>query len=553
LTRPAGAALAVAPLAALFVARTAAAPESPSLKPVFVDATAAAGIRWTIGRIASRGWNLVETMGGGGGFVDYDRDGLLDIYLVSYTLEPQADGRVPRDALYHNNGDGTFTDVTARAGLGGPMRGMGLAVGDYDNDGWPDLYVSGYRSHHLYHNNRDGTFTDVTAAALPAETGWGTSAAFFDYDGDGDLDLFVCHYLDFDPEGALPCQMIGDRPFCSINRFRGSRSVLYRNDGGRFTEVGAAVGVARADGKGLGVVAADLDGDGRIDLFQANDTVPNFLYRNRGDGTFSEVALGADVAFDPAGRARGAMGVDVGDYDRDGRLDLFVTNFTHQGDSLFHNSGDGVFRDMAREMGLAEASLPMSGFGARFLDEDDDGLVDLVVANGHPFEPVATVWPGITHAEPALQFENTGRGFRRAAAERAQGLARPMVGRGLAVGDVDNDGDPDILLLGVGEPPRLLRNDGGNRNHWLGVRLEGTRGNRDGVGALVRVTAEGKERVQVRAGGTSYASASDPRLLFGLGSAAEAQRLEVRWPGGEVSVLTGLPANRYVTVREDRE
>lgn len=376
-------------LAALVTAAVAGG--APPQKPLFVEVTERAGIRWAIDRVAAGGWNLVETMGGGGGFVDFDRDGRLDVYLVSYTLERQADGSVPRDALYRNNGNGTFTDVTARAGLGGPMRGMGLAAGDYDNDGWPDLYVSGFRAHRLYRNNRNGTFTDVTAdAGLPPSL-WGTSAAFFDADDDGDLDLFVCHYLDVDPDAALPCQMIGDRPFCSIDRFRGSPSVLYRNDSGRFTEVGAIAGVSRPDGKGLGVAAADLDGDGRIDLFQANDTSPNFLYRNRGNGTFAEVGLVAEVAFDPAGRARGAMGVDVADENQDGRLDLFVTNFTHQGHSLFRDTGDGTYRDAAREAGLYEPSLPMSGFGARFLDEDNDGLVDLAVAHGHPFEPVARV------------------------------------------------------------------------------------------------------------------------------------------------------------------
>jgi hypothetical protein len=551
LNRRAAAILAGSSLAALFTAAAVADRDGRPEKPTFVDVTAAAGVRWAIARVASGGWNLVETMGGGGGFVDFDGDGLLDVYLVSYTLEPQADGHVPGDALYRNNGDGTFTDVTSRAGLGGSMRGMGLAAGDYDNDGWPDLYVSGFRSQRLYRNNRDGTFADVTTVVgLPSESGWGTSAAFLDHDGDGDLDLFVCRYLDVDPQRALPCQMIGDRPFCSIDRFRGSASALYRNDRGRFTEIGAAAGVARPDGKGLGVVAADLDGDGRIDLFQANDTSPNFLYRNRGDGTFSEVGLQAEVAFDPSGRARGAMGVDVEDYDRDGRLDLFVANFTHQGYSLFHNAGDGTLPDRARQMGLVEASLPMSGFGARFLDEDNDGWVDLVVANGHPFEPVAKVWPGIRYAEPALLFENTSQRFREAVGQRGEALARPMAGRGLATGDIDNDGDPDILLLGIGEPPRLLRNEGGNRNHWLGVRLEGTRSNRDGVGAVVRVTVGGTQRIKVRAGGTSYASVSDPRLLFGLGQAARVDRLEVRWPSGLVTVLGAVAVDRYLTVRE---
>jgi hypothetical protein len=344
--------------------------------------------------------------------------------------------------------------------------------------------------------------------------------------------------------------MIRDRPFCSIDRFRGSKSALYRNDGGRFTDVAAKAGVARADGKGLGVVAADLDGDGRVDLFQANDTSPNFLFRNRGDGSFTEAGLSAEVAFDPAGRARGAMGVDAGDYDGDGRLDVFVTNFTHQGHSLFRNQGGLVFRDAARESGIAEPSLPMSGFGARFLDEDNDGWLDLAVANGHPFEPVGTVWPGITYTEPGFLFENTGRGFREAARDRAPALARPMAARGLASGDIDNDGDPDLLLMGVGEPPRLLRNDGGDRQHWLGVVLEGAHSNRDGVGAEVRVSAGGREQVRARAGGTSYASASDPRLLFGLGAAARVERLEVRWPRGGTTVMTELSADRYVAVRE---
>lgn len=474
----------------------------------------------------------------------------MDVYLVSYTLEPQPDGRVPTDGLYRNNGDGTFTDVTRRAGIGGPMRGMGLAVGDYDNDGWPDLYISGYRNHRLYHNRKDGTFEDVTeSSGLPASR-WGTSAAFFDYDADADLDLFVCHYLDVDPRGPLPCQMIGDRPFCSIDRFRGSPSALYRNDGGRFTDVSRPAGVDRPDGKGLGVVAADLDADGRIDIFQANDTSPNFLYRNRGDGTFAETGIAAEVAFDATGRALGAMGVDVDDWDQDGFLDVFVANFTHQSNSFFRNRGDGTFEDKARALGLAEVSLPMSGFGARFLDEDADGLVDLAVANGHPFEPVGTVWPGIRYAEPAFLFENAAGSFREAAAERGPELARPTAGRGLATADFDNDGDVDLLLLGVGERPRLLRNDGGNRNHWIGVRLIGTRSNRDAIGARVTVTSGGRSRWKTLTGGTSYCSASDPRLLFGLASAERVDRLEVRWPSGRVDVLTDLKADRYLTTRE---
>jgi enediyne biosynthesis protein E4 len=526
-----------------------------SPKPVYVDVTQSAGLAWVIDRFADGAMNLVETMGGGGGFVDYDQDGRMDVYFVSYTLTPQADGRVPTDGLFRNNGDGSFTDVTARAGLARPMRGMGLAVGDYDNDGWPDLYVSGFREQRLYRNGRDGTFADVTApAGLADRSGslrWGTSAAFFDPDGDGDLDLFVGQYLQVDPDKALPCQMVSGRPFCDISRFRGSPSVLYRNEGdGRFRDVSAAAGIGRIEGKALGALAADLDRDGRSDLFVANDTSPNFLFKNRGDGTFTEAGLEADVAFDQAGRARGAMGVDAHDHDGDGRLDLFVTNFTHQGSSFFVAEEGGRYRDAAREAGLSEASLAMSGFGVRFLDEDNDGLADLVVVNGHPFEPVAAVWPGITYAEPVFLYENTGRGFREAARERGTDLARPMVGRGLATGDFDDDGDPDLLLLGVGERPRLLRNDGGNRRRWLGVRLIGARSNRDGVGARVTVTVGGRSATKVRAGGTSYASNSDPRLLFGLGDDMAPARVEVSWPSGHVDVVNAVEGSRYITVRE---
>jgi hypothetical protein len=429
---------------------------------------------------------------------------------------------------------------------------MGLAVGDYDNDGRPDLYVSGYGAHHLWHNNGDGTFTNVTArAGLDPPLRWGTSAAFFDYDGDGRLDLYVASYLTFDPEGTFPCDMIEDRPFCSIDRFRGSSGVLYHNNGdGTFTDVTAKAGMSRPGAKGLGVVAADFDNDGRIDLFQANDTAPNDLFHNRGDGTFVDVALEAEVAFDASGRALGAMGVDVDDHNGDGFLDLFVTNFSNQANQLFRSNRDGTFRDVAGSLGLAAVSLPMSGFGVRFLDYDDDGLVDLVVANGHPFAPVARVWPGVTYAEPVFLFENQGSAYREVAADRGSALARPYLGRGLATGDYDNDGDPDLLLLCAGEAPRLLRNDGGNRRHWLGLALQGTRSNRDAVGARVTLTAGGRARTKVRTVGTSYLSASDPRLLFGLGSETRVERLEVRWPTGRVERYPEPAVDRYLTLKE---
>jgi enediyne biosynthesis protein E4 len=511
----------------------------------FVDVTASAGLRWDGGPLAPRGFNLVETMGGGGGLVDVDNDGLLDVYLVAYSLSGH-------DVLYRNNGDGTFADVTARAGLRPGMRGMGLAAADYDGDGWTDLYVSGYRASRLYHNEGGGRFREVSGRAGVANARWGTSAAFFDYDGDADLDLFVCHYLDFDPAGPIPCQMIDERPFCSIDKFRGSPSALFRNDGdGTFTDVSVAAGVANPAGKGLGVVAADFDDDGRADLFQANDTAPNFLYRNRGDGTFEDVGLRAEVAYDATGRALGAMGVDAEDVDGDGRLDVFVTNFTNQANSLFRNQGGAVFREAAAGLGLAAPSVSLSGFGARFLDYDNDGAVDLLVANGHPFEPVARVWPGITWAEPLQLFRRTAEGFREVAADHGAALRRHLPARGLATGDVDNDGDTDALVMCAGAPPRLLRNDGGSRQGWLGVRLVGRPPNRDAVGARVAVTASGRRREKHVLGGTSYCSASDPRLLFGLGAAARVERLEVRWPDGVRLALDDVGMNQYLTVRQD--
>jgi len=521
--------------------------------PVFVDATEAAGLRWGIRKLALRGFNLVETMGGGGGFVDYDGDGWLDVYLVSYSTEPQENGKAVGDALYRNDGDGTFTDVTARAGIRGHRRGQGLAVGDYDDDGWPDLYVTAYGSNVLYRNQGDGTFSDVTARAGVGNSLWGCSATFLDYDRDGRLDLFVSNYLDFEPEaeGTYPCRMIDEHPFCTIAKFRGQPSALYHNEGdGTFRDASGPSGIGVLEGKGMGVVAADLDDDGWIDVFQTNDSVPNFLFRNLGDGRFRDVALEAEVAFDPSGRTTGAMATDAEDVDGDGRLDLLVTNFNNQGTFLHTNVGGMRFVDRGNTMGLAMPTFTVSSFGARFLDYDNDGRIDLFVAAGHPFAPVAKIWPQVRHAEPPFLFENDGERFRDVAPERGAVLRERFVGRGVAVGDYDNDGDPDVLLLCVGEPPRLLRNDGGNRGRWIGVRLVGTRSGRDAVGANVTVTAGGRSRMRSRVGGASYLTASDPRLLFGLGEAEVVEALEVRWPSGHVDRLSGLQAGRYVTVTE---
>lgn len=517
----------------------------------FVDITAKAGIKWNLKALAPGAKYLIETMGGGGGFVDYNGDGLLDIYLVCYSQTPQPIGASKlQDILYRNNGDGTFTDVTASAGIANSMVGMGLTVGDYDNDGSPDLYITGYGASKLYRNNGKGTFTDVTDQAGVDNRHWGTSAAFLDYDNDGYLDLFVCNYLTYDEEN-LPCTFYDGKPYCSIKNFKGSASRLFHNNGdGTFADVSEKSRIANSIGKGLGVITLDYDNDGRPDIFQANDASANFLFRNKGDGTFSEVALGAGVAFDPNGAARGGMGVDAEDLDGDGYLEIFVANFSGETNALFHNDTDGLFTEVTNKLGLGTISIPLSGFGSRFFDYNNDGLIDLFVHNGHPFEPISRLFPETTYKERPFLFENTGKGFRDVAAEHGPALKKLYAGRGLAVGDIDNDGDSDLLLMNVGEPPVLLRNDGGNTNHWLGINLAGTKSNRDGVGAKVNVTVGGRVRSKQRLGGTSYCSASDQRLLFGLGTASKIDAIEVRWPSGQVTTVKNAFANQYLTIKE---
>jgi hypothetical protein len=491
-------------------------PDEPRI--LFTDVTEAAGLTWGIGRIAVQGGNLVETMGGGG-----------------------------------NNHDGTFTDVTAKAGLAGVRRGMGLAVADYDGDGRPDIYVSGYNTSTLYHNEGGGRLRDVTDRAGVRGRLWGCSATFLDYDRDGRPDLFVSNYLEFDPDkpGRYPCRMYDDYPFCTIARFTGQPSVLFRNKGdGTFEDASAAAGIAGLVGKGMAVVAADLDDDGWIDVFQTNDSSPNFLFKNTGDGRFREVALEAEVAFDPSGRVTGAMATDAEDVDGDGRLDLVVTNFNHYGTFLHANAGGMRFTDRGSVLGLSMPTFNTSVFGARFLDVDNDGFVDLFMASGHPFAPVSKVWPGVHFSDPPFLFMSDGARFREVGAEAGEALRRPHAGRGVAVGDFDNDGDPDVLMLCMGEPPRLLRNDTPRRSHWVGLQLAGTRSGPDAIGARVGLTAAGRARTRARVGGASYLTVSDPRLLFGLGQATRVDAVEVRWPSGLVEAFPVPPIDRYTTLRE---
>jgi enediyne biosynthesis protein E4 len=537
-----------------FASMTTSQTSKTENRPVeFVDITGRAGIKWGIKQLAPGVKYLIETMGGGGGFIDYNNDGLLDIYLVCYSQTPQSDPAAKlKDALYRNNGDGTFTDVTEAAGISNSMLGMGLAVGDFNNDGFADIYITGYGASKLYRNNGNGTFIDITAQAGVNNKAWGASAVWFDYDNDGYLDLFVCNYLSFDPEGKVPCDFFDGRPYCYLSKFKGSPSVLYHNNrDGTFTDVSVKAGIAAHAGKGLGAIAFDYNNDGRMDIFEANDSAPNFLFRNEGNGTFTEVALDAGCALDPNGEQRGGMGVDAEDLDGDGYQDIFVTNFSQQTNAFWHNNGDGTFDETTYPLGLGKVSFNQSGFGTRFFDYNNDGLVDLFVLNGHPFEPIQKVFPETTYAEQPFLFENTGKSFREVAAEHGPALKKFYLGRGLAIGDIDNDGDTDLLLLNAGDAPVLLRNDGGNKNHWLGVKLVGTKSNRDGTGAKVTVLISGKRRTKQLLGGTSYCSASDLRLLFGLGDSQKVDGIEVRWPSGVVTTTHDVAIDRYLTLREE--
>jgi len=522
----------------------------------FRDATSAAGIHFVHDNAASSEKYLIETMGAGAAWLDYDNDGWLDLYLVnSAGTKAYTPAQRLRGALYRNNGDGTFTDVTQRAGVeAAGLFGMGVAVGDYDNDGFPDLYIAGYGRSILYHNNRDGTFTDVTAKAQVANTGkWGSSAAWFDYDRDGRLDLIVANYVDFTPENNRVCVENGHRSYCHPNKYRGQTPALYHNNGdGTFTDVSAASGIGAKAGNGLGVVCFDFNGDGWADVFIANDSMENFLFVNRHNGTFAEIAVEAGVAFGEDGKPEAGMGVDVGDYDHDGRPDLFVTHLDLEWNRLYRNRGDGTFDDATFTSKIGSSNYHLSGFGTGFIDYDNDGWPDIFIANGHVLDNVQLFHAGTAWAEPKTMYRNRGGWFEVVTNQLGSDLVVPRAGRGAAFADFDNDGDIDILVTNNGQAPQLLRNDGGNRNHWLGLRLVGTRSNRDGIGAKVTVKAGGSTQVQEMKAGSSYQSAHDPRLHFGFGRAAKVDSLRIEWPSGTQETFTDVPADRFVRVEEGK-
>ena len=525
----------------------------------YVDVAGSAGISFQHDNAASPEKYLIETMGSGCGWIDYDQNGLLDLYLVNgASRRPNTSKHALRSALYRNNGDGTFTDVTIRAGVDAEgLFGMGAAVGDYDNDGCPDLFVLGYGRCILFHNNGNGTFTDVTdRAGVGNLRKWGSSAAWFDYDNDGLLDLVIANYVDWSPEENFWCGDKGPglRSYCHPDVYRGQPPTLYHNNGdGTFSDVSKRSGVGIRPGNGLGVVTFDYDNDGWQDIFITNDQMPNFLFHNNRDGTFREIGYSAGVAVGIDGQFEAGMGTDAADTTGSGRSDLIVTHLDQQLARLYQNVGEGYFEDATFRSKISYATFHLSGFGTRFVDYDNDGARDLFMANGHVLDNIQRYHAETTYAEPKLMFRNVGHGiFENVSDQLGPDFLLPRVSRGAAIGDFDNDGDLDIVISNNGQAPQLLRNDGGNSNHWFQLLLIGTRSNRDAVGARVKVTAGDLVLYDEKKGGMSYQSAQDPRLHFGLGQHPTVEEVEIKWPSGELTKLTNIKSDQILAIEEGK-
>jgi hypothetical protein len=524
----------------------------------------ASGITWVHDNAMSDNRYLPETLGPGCAFLDYDNDGWLDIYLVN---SGPCDFWMPkqpiRNALYKNNRDGTFTDVTEKAGVPGHTFGMGVAVGDYDNDGFPDIFVTSYGRCILYKNNHDGTFSDVTEKAGLTTPGWTTSAVWFDYDNDGKLDLFVCSFVDYSSTHKFECgdNKIGRHYYCIPRVFNPTASFLYHNNGdGTFSEVTKGTDIAKSLGKGLGVVATDINNDGRMDLFVANDTVQNFLYVNRGpDKTgkwqFEEIALQAEVGFSDNGQPRSGMGVDAADINNDGWQDLFVANVDQEMYSVYQNSKNESFRDVAHTDNVAQSTRLLSGWGMKYFDYDNDGVVDLFLANGHPDDMIDRYSQQVRYREPLLVFHQAPDGkMINMSAEAGPAFQKAFAARGLAVGDFNNDGAVDVLVANNGGAPVLLRNNAAHGRNWLGIKLEGVTCNRDAIGTRITWKAGGKTFHRLKNNGGSYLSSHDPREVLGLGNAAKIDELEIQWPAPSkrVEKLTNIQPNRYIRIVEGK-
>jgi hypothetical protein len=525
----------------------------PPNKIAFTDITTQAGI--TFKHVASPEKKyIVESMSGGLALFDYDNDGDLDIYFVnSLTVDLVKSKGKTKSELYRNDGNGKFTEVGEKAGVSDIGWGMGAAAGDYNNDGFEDLYVTCLGPDHLLKNNGNGTFTDVTAKAGVNDPRWTTGAAFVDYDNDGDLDLFVSNYVDFDinnlPEfgQGKTCQYKSIPVQCGPRGLKGAGDSLFRNNGdGTFTDVSKQAGVADANGYyGLGVLTGDFDDDGLIDIFVANDSTPNFHYRNKGDGTFEEIGFSAGTAVNENGSEQGSMGVTAGDYDHDGKLDIFITNFADEYNTLYHNDGKNSFTDLSYAAKVAAMSLPYVGWGTKFFDYDNDGWVDLFVANGHVYPQL----PG--YRQPRLLHRNNrDTTFTEVSAELGAVLTENRASRGVAFGDIDNDGDVDLLIADLDGPPQLLRNDGGNANNSILIKTIGVKSNRSGIGARVTVVAGDLTQTDQVRSGDSYISQSDLRLGFGLEKHAKVDSIQVRWPSGTVDKITSVGVNRIITIKE---
>ena len=557
----------VAVTAWLAVSRGDSSPQAnpaATVVPRFVDVTAARGLHFEGVASHTSLKYLIETMGSGVALFDYDNDGRLDVFLVNGAKlgEPSPRSFIPQktdsaswNRLYHQKPDGSFEDVTERAGLQGVGYGMGVAVGDYDNDGFEDLYITAYGGNHLYHNNGDGTFTDVTAESGTGGGGWSTSAAWVDLDNDGLLDLVVLRYMDWDFSDIYCGEHAeGRRAYCHPDTFPAIAPLVYHNDGhGHFTEVAKKLGLGKP-AKGLGIAIADYDRDGKIDLFFANDSMVEYLYHNRGDGTFEETGLLSQVAVDDNGQTYAGMGVDFADYDNDGFPDLLVANLANQKYALYHNDRDGTFTYVSQPMGITRASFLHSGWGLRFLDFDNDGWKDLLIAQGHDLDTIELTSPQLRYREPMLLLRNTGRGFEDVSSQAGPVFKEAWVGRGLACGDFDNDGRIDAVVTTNGGPAHLLHNETASENHWLLLNLVGHKSNRDGIGAVVSVASGALKQCATVSTAGSYLSSSDKRVHFGLGPDAGGKagpvEVEIRWPSGIKQKLSGVKPDRVLTVEE---
>ena len=499
---------------------------------------------------------IVETVSSGCAFLDYDNDGWLDLYLVNGHSLPanvsstaiDLDNQLESNALYHSNGDGTFINRTKHAGIGDTGYGIGCCTGDFNNDGWIDLYVTNFKENVLYQNNGDGTFSDITQEAGVDCPSWSASCAFIDYDRDGNLDLYVVNYLDFRLADHKIC---GNalRPDCGPSEYPCAADTLYQNNGnGTFTDVTEQAGVFNPNGKGLGIACGDYDNDGNTDIYIANDDTRNFLYRNNGDGTFTDLTFFAGVGFSEDGEVQGGMGTSFGDYDNDGLLDLIVTNYQDQINTLYHNDGNGLFSDVSHTTRTGPDSLPMVGWGTGFLDYDNDGWLDLFVANGHLLTNIEQFDTASTYYQPNFLYHNQHDGsFGRVEI----GLEPVRSSRGSAFGDFDNDGDIDILTSNTDDQPILLENKTGQDRNWIGLKLVGTKSNRSAIGTRVEVTAGGRSQSREITGGSSYASANDLRLLFGIGGLTVADEITIHWPTGKVESRSNVGAGQYLTVIEE--